>query len=205
MKIKMSHLNIGFWELRERQKNLEKYITSALEREAYSKDGSLKVMVPRDIRKAYFEMFKSAVEKDSIRTENYHGRFSSSGSDRSIIFNGRSARGIGNDFLLKYFPEAVELQISSYSFNGNDEEKNGIREIGLISTVLTEDENIFQTHLKVGDNFKYNNGFSANHDISTVIDRVQNSEVIPHIPSSVLSEIPGCDILLKEKEEMVEV
>jgi len=88
----------------------------------------------------------------------------------------------------------VGLEISDYSFNGGEEP--GVREIGLISTSRNDDGNL-QTDLKVGDTFKYHSGFTANHDISLAIDRVQESAVIPNIPRQQLEALPNYQLRKK--------
>ena len=90
--------------------------------------------------------------------------------------------------LLTYFPNQINLEISSYSFNGRIEP--GIAEIGLFSTHLNKEGNL-QTDLRVGNNFRYNSRYGANHGISKIIDKIQKSEVIPHISEDILENLSG--------------
>lgn len=185
-------------EFKEERKELKRILTHAFQREDYEPFGEFdkteEVLVPEEIRRAYFELFHNSVDEKSIQ----HGVFQGTAFlDREMVipFYGRSLSGA--NFLLRYLPTGVDLEISAYSFNGQ-KSNVGIREIGLISTHLNGNVN-FQTDLKVGDTFAYNSGYTANHNISGVIDKIQESKVIPHIPQEQLVKLPG--YLEKHKKE----
>jgi hypothetical protein len=177
-------------EFKEEREELKEILTHAFQREDYKPFGEFdkaeKVLVPEEIRRAYFELFHNSVDKKSIQ----HGVFQGAALlDREIVipFYGRSSNGA--NFVLSYLPARVDLEISAYSFN-RERSNVGIREIGLISTQLNGNGN-FQTDLKVGDTFAYRSGYTANHNISGVIDKIQKSKVIPHIPREQLVKLSG--------------
>ena len=187
-------------ELRKERKELKKILDHALKRSEIVNGARTEyVVIPEDIREAYFSLFSDSVEKKSIQ----HGRSFSGDSflegEKAIPFYGRDLRGV--NFTLIYFPEEVRLEVSKYNFNGPNEE-DAVKEIGLISTGKADQTLGFQTDLRVGENFSYHSGFSANHSISEVIDRIKNSSVIPHIQQDQLDELSRYKEIHKSKHDL---
>lgn len=169
-------------EFRVKRKELGMVLTRALTRDEYfdGRGGAISVPTPKDIREAYFDLFMNLVDKSSIQ-HGFLTHFPLDLRTEAVIpLVGRDLRG--SNFVLSYNPQSVDLEVSSYLFNGQGDE---IREIGRVSTHLNGDGN-FQTGIRVGDTFAYKSGFKANHSFSRVIDLVQNLENIPKIPKSEL-------------------
>ncbi len=164
-------------EWREERKRFQNVLSYALHRQNYkSFDKTEKVVIPKNVREAYFELFADSVDKKSIQHGNFRGD-SFLESEMALSFYGRDSRGA--NFVLTYLPKRINLEISNYSFNGQRKDKT-IAEIGLFSTGFDKVGNL-HTNLRVGNNFVYHSGYIANHSISEVIDKIQKSNVIPSI------------------------
>jgi hypothetical protein len=174
---------------KKEQSNLVLTINTALERQSHLPPFTInnKVTVPTSIREAYFNMFVNSVEKRTIQHGIYsgnHNDFKSNLERQSTIqIYGRSIQGA--NFVLNYYPEKIDLEISHVTLKGNS-----IQEIGLFITSKDQNGN-FQTELKVGEKFSYNSGFGGNLNISKIIDKIQNSEIIPHISIDFLKSLDG--------------
>ena len=170
----------SFPDFLRQRKEFERILEYALTREEYENFGiNWKVTVPKDIRQAYFELFRSIANPESIR----HGLFQGDAflqMQAEIPFHGADSRNVCTDLI--YSPTSVVLRFNSYSFQ---DKQPGNLEAGLFITSPNE-EGIFETELRVSHNFKFYGGYAANHTVSETLEKIQTAKVpvIPVIDSS---------------------
>lgn len=172
----------------KRRRELKKVSNHAIKREYYNDRGILReIQTPKEIRQAYFELFERLAKKGSIQHNLSKRNLTEIDNKKIISFYGRAPKSSNLD--LKYWPNKIELEISSYSFNGCKYDV-GIKEIGLFSTSLAGKDGL-KTNLRVGDTFEYNRGYRANHIISKALEEIQNSNIIPYVSGDQIYDLPG--------------
>ena len=152
--------------------------------------------LPKNIKKDYFDLVKLLVGENEILWD-----YDWADADKLInkderypimffdgFFNGSVPGHAIPKICLGYYPNEIDLEISALSFNKNGD-KSPIEELGLIST--TEKNFRLETDVLVGKNFKYHGGSFTSHIISNVINYIQKSSVIPHIPKEKFLKITG--------------
>lgn len=174
-----------FRDFQKRNSEFEKVKNYALQRNSVEVFGETKeVTIPKEIRSSYWNLFESIANKSSIIHTSPHFDIE---REYQIPFFAVAEDGKAN-LKLRYNLNSIGLEISNYSFHGQDSTE--IKEIANFITynigteILPGEETkmqISKTDLKVGENFAYNSGFSANHLISRIFDKIQDQDIIPKI------------------------
>lgn len=168
--------------LYNKEDDLRKNVILVTERNFFKFNGKRTlVRISKEIRKEYLELFLGSINKSSILSEIYSPNKTSLNS--RLRFKGKGY--LGSDITLDYFTRKIRLEIN-YEFDYIGKSKT--IESGIFTTYLDKEGNL-KTDLKIGKNFSYHYGFGANHRISNLLDKIQESKFIPHLDKTKLEEV----------------